>query len=88
MAETMAFALVGALILTLTLIPVLASFWFKKGVNEHRNRAFEWMKEKYACAARLGARSSQNCPRDCGPDLRRNAAAGSFYRRRVHAAPR
>jgi cobalt-zinc-cadmium resistance protein CzcA len=48
MAETMSFALVGALILTLTLIPVLASFWFKKGVREHRNRAFEWMKEKYA----------------------------------------
>ena len=48
MAETMSFALVGALILTLTLIPVLASFWFKKGVKEKRNRAFEWMKERYA----------------------------------------
>jgi cobalt-zinc-cadmium resistance protein CzcA len=34
MAETMSFALVGALILTLTLIPVLASYWFKKGVRE------------------------------------------------------
>src|SRR5258707_1478946 len=48
MAETMSFALVGALILTLTLIPVLASYWFKKGVREKRNRAFEWMKRKYA----------------------------------------
>jgi len=48
MAETMSFALVGALILTLTLIPVLASFWFKDGVREKRNRAFEWMKDKYA----------------------------------------
>src|SRR6476659_4791841 len=48
MAETMSFALVGALILTLTLIPVLASFWFKKGVREKPNRAFEWMKRKYA----------------------------------------
>jgi heavy metal efflux system protein len=48
MAETMSFALVGALILTLTLIPVLASYWFKKGVKEKRNRAFEWMKSKYA----------------------------------------
>jgi cobalt-zinc-cadmium resistance protein CzcA len=43
MAETMSFALVGALILTLTLIPVLASYWFKKGVHEKPNRAFEWM---------------------------------------------
>ena len=48
MAETMSFALVGALILTLTLIPVLASYWFKKGVRETHNRAFEWMKRKYA----------------------------------------
>src|SRR5450631_442620 len=48
MAETMSFALVGALILTRTLIPVLASYWFKKGVHEKPNRAFEWMKRKYA----------------------------------------
>jgi cobalt-zinc-cadmium resistance protein CzcA len=48
MAETMSFALIGALILTLTLIPVLASYWFKGGVKEKRNRSFEWMKEKYA----------------------------------------
>jgi cobalt-zinc-cadmium resistance protein CzcA len=48
MAETMSFALIGALILTLTLVPVLASYWFKGGVKEKRNRAFDWMKEKYA----------------------------------------
>ncbi len=48
MAETMSFALVGALILTLTLVPVLASYWFKKGVREKSNRAYEWMKRKYA----------------------------------------
>src|SRR5579859_4811343 len=48
MADTMSFALIGALILTLTLIPVLASYWFKKGVREKPNRAFEWMKRKYA----------------------------------------
>ena len=48
MAETMSFALVGALILTLTLVPVLASYWFKKGVSEKQNRPMNWMKEKYA----------------------------------------
>jgi cobalt-zinc-cadmium resistance protein CzcA len=48
MAETMSFALVGALILTLTLVPVLCSYWFKKGVKEHSNRAYEWMKRQYA----------------------------------------
>jgi heavy metal efflux system protein len=44
----MSFALIGALILTLTLVPVLASYWFKSGVKEHSNRAFEWMKRIYA----------------------------------------
>src|SRR5208283_1773233 len=48
MAETMSFALIGALILTLTLVPVLASYWFKSGVREQKNRAYEWMKRKYA----------------------------------------
>src|SRR5579863_5970024 len=48
MAETMCLALLGALLLTLTLVPVLASYWFKKGVREHSNRAYEWMKRKYA----------------------------------------
>src|SRR5579862_175618 len=48
MAETMSFALIGALILTLTLVPVLASYWFKSGTKEKVNRAYEWMKQKYA----------------------------------------
>jgi heavy metal efflux system protein len=48
MADTMAFALLGALILTLTLVPVLASYWFKKGVHEKVNRPYEWLKRVYA----------------------------------------
>src|SRR5262249_27011765 len=48
MADTMAFALVGALIFTLTLVPVLASFWFKRGVRERVNKPFEWIKRVYA----------------------------------------
>jgi heavy metal efflux system protein len=47
MADTMIFALLGALILTLTLVPVLASYWFKKGVREKANRPFEWIKRVY-----------------------------------------
>ncbi len=34
MAETMSYALLGSLIFTLTLVPVLASYWFKNGVKE------------------------------------------------------
>ena len=29
-------------------MPVLASYWFRSGVKEHTNRAYEWMKRKYA----------------------------------------
>jgi cobalt-zinc-cadmium resistance protein CzcA len=48
MADTMSFALLGALILTLTLVPVLASYWFKGGVREKVNQPFEWVKGIYA----------------------------------------
>lgn len=48
MADTMSFALIGALILTLTLVPVLVSYWFKSGVKEKTNRAYEWIKKVYA----------------------------------------
>ncbi len=46
MADTMVFALIGALILTLTLVPVLASYWLKH-VHERSNRPYEWIKRTY-----------------------------------------
>jgi cobalt-zinc-cadmium resistance protein CzcA len=48
MADTMSIALVGALILTLTFVPVMCSYWFRGGVREYRNRAYEWIREEYA----------------------------------------
>jgi cobalt-zinc-cadmium resistance protein CzcA len=48
MADTMAFALVGALILTLTVVPVMAWYTFKNGVEEKRNRVFDWIRDFYA----------------------------------------
>jgi len=47
MADTMSIALVGALIFTLTFVPVMCSYWFRKGVREKRNKAFEWIRDKY-----------------------------------------
>jgi heavy metal efflux system protein len=47
MADTMSVALIGALILTLTFVPVMCSYWFKKGVREPHNKAFEWIKREY-----------------------------------------
>ncbi|HEY6944105.1 MAG TPA: CusA/CzcA family heavy metal efflux RND transporter [Candidatus Acidoferrum sp.] len=48
MADTMGFALGGALLFTLTFVPVLASYWFKSGVAEKRNRVFEWIRDGYS----------------------------------------
>ncbi|MHB1057419.1 MAG: efflux RND transporter permease subunit [Rhodanobacter sp.] len=58
MADTMVFALVGSLAITLTLLPVLCSWFMRKGVRERRNRAFEAIKSVYArgldfCLARV-----------------------------------
>jgi len=47
MADTMIFALVGSLIVTLTLLPVLCSWAFRKGVRERRNPGFEVVKSVY-----------------------------------------
>ena len=48
MADTVSIALVGALILTLTFVPVMCAYWFKKGVHERVNKPFEWVRDKYA----------------------------------------
>jgi cobalt-zinc-cadmium resistance protein CzcA len=48
MADTMIFALVGSLIVTLALLPVLCSWAMRRGVKERRNHLFEWVKAAYA----------------------------------------
>ncbi|MBS0363733.1 MAG: efflux RND transporter permease subunit [Proteobacteria bacterium] len=48
MADTMIFGLVGALLVTLTLLPVLCAWLMRGGVRERVNRPFEWIKDRYA----------------------------------------
>src|ERR1700722_11208360 len=48
MADTMVFALVGSLIVTLTLLPVLCAWFMRNGVRERRNAAFEFIKNAYS----------------------------------------
>ncbi len=50
MADTTIFALIGALLLTLTVVPMLCALILKSGVEERRNAAFEWIKDRYASA--------------------------------------
>ena len=51
MAWTVAFALLGALIFSMLIAPVLASFFFRKGVTEWRNPVMEMLKKRYRTAA-------------------------------------
>jgi heavy metal efflux system protein len=48
MADTMIFALIGSLIVTLALLPVLCSWFMRKGLRERRNGAFEALKSAYS----------------------------------------
>ncbi|HSQ98975.1 MAG TPA: CusA/CzcA family heavy metal efflux RND transporter, partial [Sphingomicrobium sp.] len=47
MADTMIFALIGSLIVTLTLLPVLCSWLMHSGVRERRNAIFERIRQGY-----------------------------------------
>jgi cobalt-zinc-cadmium resistance protein CzcA len=47
MAWTVAFALLGALTFSILIIPVLASFFFRQGIQERRNRVMEFLADSY-----------------------------------------
>ncbi|HEU4856131.1 MAG TPA: CusA/CzcA family heavy metal efflux RND transporter [Rhodanobacteraceae bacterium] len=47
MADTMIFALIGSLVVTLTLLPVLCGLLMRKGVRERRNALYEKFKAWY-----------------------------------------
>ena len=47
MADTMIFAIIGSLIVTLTLLPVLCAWFMRRGIKEKHNRPYEWIKERY-----------------------------------------
>ena len=51
MAWTVAFALLGSLIFSMVLAPVLASLVFPNGANEWENPLMRWMTERYRYAA-------------------------------------
>ncbi|MGD0413968.1 MAG: CusA/CzcA family heavy metal efflux RND transporter [Terriglobales bacterium] len=56
MAWTVAFALLGALIFSILIAPVLASFAFQKGTKEWRNAAMEFSIKHYRTAVRWAIR--------------------------------
>jgi heavy metal efflux system protein len=56
MAWTVAFALLGALIFSMLIAPVLASFAFAKSAKEWRNPVMQFLTERYASAVRWAIR--------------------------------
>jgi cobalt-zinc-cadmium resistance protein CzcA len=60
MADTMIFGMIGSLLVTLLLLPVLCAWLMRNNVRERINRPFEWLKERYVrgldyCLARRRA---------------------------------
>ncbi len=47
MADTTIYALIGGLVITLTLIPLLCAIVLRRGVRERRNPVFEWIRKYY-----------------------------------------
>ena len=87
MAETMSYALLGALIFTLTLVPVLASYWFTHGVKETVNRPYEWIKRVYAGQLDWCLDHPKMTLFVAALIFGATLLAGSLYRRRIHAPP-
>jgi cobalt-zinc-cadmium resistance protein CzcA len=56
MAWTVAFALLGALLFSMLVAPVLASLFFPKGTREWRNPVMTWLTERYRVALRWAIR--------------------------------
>ena len=56
MAWTVAFALLGALLFSILIAPVLASFAFQKGASEWRNPIMHFLIERYRTAVRWAIR--------------------------------
>jgi cobalt-zinc-cadmium resistance protein CzcA len=56
MAWTVAFALLGALLFSILIAPVLASFAFQKGASEWRNPILHFLIERYRVAVRWATR--------------------------------
>ncbi len=52
MAWTVAFALLGAIVFSIFLVPVLAALFFPRGVKEWRNPVMEFLKDRYRGAAK------------------------------------
>ena len=56
MAFTVCYALLGSMLLALTLIPVLATYLFRNGAKTGRTRCLRWLQNGYETGAYLVVR--------------------------------
>jgi len=57
MAWTVAFALLGALTFSMIVVPVLASFLFRRDAHEWNNPVLRWLTDRYRIGVRLAIRA-------------------------------
>ena len=88
MAETMSFALVGALHSHAYAGSRAGLLLVQEGRARETESRLRMDEAEIRGAAGLGARPAEDHHRDRNPDFRRDAAAGALHRRRVHAASR
>jgi len=48
MADTTIYAIIGSLLVTLTVVPIVCMLALRRGVRERRNPVFEWVRDRYA----------------------------------------
>ncbi len=80
MAWTVAFALLGGLLFSMFLAPVLASFVFPKGTKEWHNPVMDWLTAGYRCDSRCRDPVHVGDAGPCFGDVRGGAAAGVDHR--------
>ena len=85
MADTMAFALLGSLVCTLTLLPVLCSYFLREAGSGTDVQVYERVRAGYGVCSKVPAAASGDARR-LSDRLRRVAAARALHRRGVHAA--
>ena len=88
MADTMAFALVGSLLCSLTLLPVLCAYFLRKHITEPVVPLYERVQAVYHRQLSPVPPLSENDGRGLPGGLRRLTAADSVHRSGVHASPR
>ena len=85
MADTTIVALIGSLVVTLVVLPVLCAWVMRRGVRERRNAAFEWLLAQYARSLTWAQAHPRGTIGGSGGIARPGVGTRAWGGRRVHA---